>query len=101
MPTMISREQIEDLVRTALTELAVDLDKPELANASPATVLFGPEGALDSLGLVHLIADVESRVAEATGREIIIADERAMSRSRSPFRTIETLVDYLAELLRS
>lgn len=96
---MTSIEKTEQIILASLRELAEDLDKPALQQATAETALFGPEGALDSLALVQLIADLEARVAEEFGQDVIIADERAMSRSKSPFRTVATLRDYLAELL--
>src|SRR5690606_31927544 len=88
---MFSTEEIESVILAAVHELAEDLGKPELQVADADTGLFGPGGALDSLALVHLIADLESRVTEEFGQDVVIADERAMSRSRSPFRTVATL----------
>ena len=61
--------------------------------------IFGPGGALDSLGLVNFLADLEYRLAEGHGRELVLASERAMSRNRSPFRDVDALVAYLMELL--
>ena len=97
---MASRQQLEDLIKASLTELATDLDLPALTTASADTILFGSGGALDSLALVHLIADIETRISDEFDRDIVIADERAMSRSQSPFRTVATLTDYLQELLQ-
>ena len=61
--------------------------------------LFGSEGRLDSLALVTVVLDVEECVNRKTGRSITIADERAMSQKRSPFRTVRTLADYVEVLL--
>ena len=96
---MISLDKIEALIVHALRGLAEDLEKPALDGATADTVLYGPDGNLDSLALVHLITEVEAAVAEEMGKEIVLADERAMSRSRSPFRTVATLRDHVAELL--
>lgn len=61
--------------------------------------LFGPEGALDSLGLVSLVLDVEETVNDAAGTQVVLADERAMARKRSPFRDVRSLADYIVERL--
>jgi len=63
-------------------------------------VIFGVGGALDSLGLVNFLADLEYRIAEVFGGELVLASERAMSRSKSPFRDVEALTDFIVELLR-
>ena len=62
-------------------------------------VIFGGPGALDSLGLVNFLADLEYRLADEFGREVVLASERAMSRQRSPFRDVAALTDYVQELL--
>jgi hypothetical protein len=61
--------------------------------------IYGSGGALDSLGLVNFLADLEYRLAENFGREFVLASEQAMSRSRSPFRDASALSEYILELL--
>lgn len=64
---------------------------------TPEAPLFGKEGKLDSLGLVNLILAVEERISNELDLNITLADERAMSRKNSPFRTVQSLADYVAE----
>jgi len=59
------------------------------------TPLFSSNGIVDSLGLVQLIADIEEEIYQATGKQITIADEKAMSQKISPFRSISSLADYI------
>jgi acyl carrier protein len=63
------------------------------------SVLFGPGGGLDSLGLVSLILDVEVAVGERVGRAVVLADDRAVSQRRSPFRTVGSLADHVLSRL--
>jgi acyl carrier protein len=63
------------------------------------TTLFGPDGTLDSMGLVNLIVTVEQRIDDVFDVPISVSDERAMSQRNSPFRTVGTLVDYVSMLL--
>lgn len=83
-------ENIRQLVRSTL---------PPEAAASAGEAIFGADGALDSLGLVNFLADLEYRLAEEFGREVVLASGAAMSRSRSPFRDVAALSDYIFELL--
>jgi acyl carrier protein len=86
--------------------LAVILDAAEQANRgrvpgqqlelSPDAPLFGAPSPLDSLGLVALLIDIEEALADA-GHPIVLSDERALSQSRSPFRTIGSLADYIEQ----
>lgn len=59
-------------------------------------VVFGM-GGLDSIGLINLIVDLEADLSDGPGLSVILADEKAMSRSSSPFRTVATLVDFILE----
>lgn len=65
----------------------------------PEAVLFGQEGQMDSLELVNFIVDLEALISERTGRDVTLADEKALSRSRSPFRTAAALAEYVEGLL--
>ena len=67
----------------------------------PDEVLFGQGGKLDSLGLVNLIVAVEGMTEDELDVTITLADEKAMSMKNSPFRTIQTLADYISLLLES
>jgi len=61
--------------------------------------LYGDGGALDSMALVNLLADLEAGVEDAFGVSITLADERALSAARSPFRSVESLVEAISERL--
>jgi acyl carrier protein len=63
------------------------------------TPLYGRESALDSLDLVSLIVDVESALSVSYNVEVTLASERAMSQKRSPFRSVETLANYIIEVM--
>ena len=80
---------IEEINQQNDTEIAKDIN----------TKLFGSESDLDSLGLVNLIVSIEEKIEELTGKYIPIADERAFSLGSSPYRTVETLANYIEILL--
>ena len=60
------------------------------------TQLFGAGSILDSLGLVTLIVELEQTIQEQFNVVVSLADEKALSQTRSPFRTIGTLAEYAA-----
>ena len=66
---------------------------------APETRLMGSETALDSMGLVSLIVTIEREVEDAFGVALTLADERALSMKASPFRSIQSLADYIGILL--
>lgn len=85
-----------------IVEAIEDYDPPALAEHTEQlgaeTVLFGETGLFDSLGLVGLIVDVEQRISEELGAEVVLGDDRAMSQKHSPFRTVGTLAEYASSL---
>lgn len=94
----MTKENIKEiLVKIVIeeTKALIDTDK----NLNGNTVLLGAEGILDSMGLVSLIVAVEQDVEDEFGKEITIADAKAMSQKNSPFRTVGSLVDYIETLL--
>ena len=65
------------------------------------TEIFGGGSKLDSLGLINFLVSVEQKIEDTYGMEITIADEKAMSLKNSPFRTVDSLNDYLTKLIKA
>jgi acyl carrier protein len=66
---------------------------------APETRLLGSQSVLDSMHLVSLIVAIEREVEDAFGVALTLADERALSMQASPFRSIQSLVDYIGILI--
>ena len=66
---------------------------------APETPLLGTESVLDSMQLVSLIVAIEREVEDAFGVAVTLADERALSMQASPFRSIQSLADYIRTLI--
>ena len=62
---------------------------------APETRLLGSQSVLDSMHLVSLIVTIEREVEDAFGVALTLADERALSMKESPFRSIQSLADYI------
>ena len=95
---MLTYEQALALILCRLAALGRELGKPALEQADGQTRLFGETAALDSIGLVTLIADLEEDIRIATGKMVTLADEKAMSRLTSPFRRVDLLAEYVVEV---
>jgi acyl carrier protein len=63
------------------------------------TILFGQQSTLDSMDVVHLLVTIEENINTEFNTSISIADERAMSQKNSPFKTVDTLSEYIYLLL--
>lgn len=97
----IPREAVLECVLKSVAGLGLELKNPALSHPDEETRLFGEKSGLDSMGLVALIVDLEEAVFTRFGKTVTIADERAMSRTNSPFRRVGTLVDHLHEKLKA
>ena len=51
------------------------------------------------MGLVAFLIDVEELFLDED-IQISLSDDRAMSQTKSPFRSVETLTQYIVELLQ-
>lgn len=99
MPGAISKDDILDLVYRVIDTTNRHLPPGKAIVKSPDAILFGESGNLDSLGLVNLIVNLEDEVQTSLGVPILLADERAMSQKKSPFRTVASLTEYLSTLI--
>ena len=86
--------------QSVLAALA-EYNEAENAQVTPEadTVLLGPGGAVDSLGLVRLVMIVERQVEDDFGVPVSLTDEKAMSQRNSPFRSVGALIGYIAAQL--
>jgi acyl carrier protein len=65
-----------------------------VAPVSKEDKLIGENAIFDSLGLVSFIVDVEFMLKEEN-INVKLVSEKAMSLNTSPFRTVQTLVDFI------
>ena len=94
------KQKIEKIVLESLIELNEELESKQLNNPSLNTKLYGGSGALDSLALVSFITDLEERISDEFDKDIVLADEKAMSQRTSPFRNVESIVNYIIKLMK-
>jgi acyl carrier protein len=94
------KEDLVQLIIKALPDLNGHLEGGIPAELTPDTPLYGQDGMLDSLGLVALVVAVEQAIEDAFSVSVSLADERAMSRTESPYRTIGSLAEYAGSLIQ-
>jgi len=64
------------------------------------TRLLGSQSVLDSMHLVSLIVAIEREVEDMFGVTLTLVDEQALSMKESPFRSIQSLADYIGILIK-
>jgi acyl carrier protein len=95
-----NHDRIVGAVYRAVDELNKQLPKGVHVEKSLESPLYAKNGKLESIDVVTLIMEVEDQIRDEFGTTITIADDRAMSQQNSPFLTIQTLTDYVTELLK-
>jgi D-alanine--poly(phosphoribitol) ligase subunit 2 len=95
------RQALNDLILRCAQELGDGEEPPVPVTLGEDAPLYGGRGLLDSLQLVTLVIAVEEAVDDHFGVSITLADERALSRERSPFRTVGSFAEYVEERLRA
>lgn len=99
--TELAPAQIVEIVISSLQDV---LDMGNGNPAQPETIgadtrLIGREAVLDSMGLVNLIVEIEQRLEEDYDVAVVLADDRAMSQEKSPFRSVGSLAGYISQLV--
>lgn len=95
------QDKIQKIIIETLIELNEELENESLENPDSKTKLYGVNGGLDSLSLVSFITDLEEKISDKFDKEIVLADEKAMSAKTSPFRNVESLTLYIKSLLEN
>jgi len=94
---MTTKKEIIGIIFNSIEEINQQNDTHIVKDIN--TKLFGGNSELDSLGLVNLIVSIEEAINNGYNVSISIADEKAMSQKHSPFRSVDTLADYIVKLL--
>ncbi len=99
--TSLNRSEIAKIVVSSLQEVLAmtNGNSPGASAITEAAFLIGREAVLDSMGLVTLIVEVEQRLEEEYDVVLVLADERAMSQKNSPFRSVQSLTDYICQVV--
>jgi acyl carrier protein len=97
---MATDERISKAVFSAVDELNTQLPAGVSVEKSLDAPLYGAGGKLESLDFVTLIMEVEEKINAEFGTDITIADENLLSKQKSPFSTLRTLIEYLEKLVK-
>ena len=97
---MATDERVSKAVFSAVDELNKQLPAGVSVEKSLDAPLYGAGGKLESLDFVTLIMEVEEKINAEFGTSITIADENLLSKEKSPFSTLRTLIEYLEEMLK-
>ncbi|MGL4864551.1 MAG: hypothetical protein ACRC4T_15765 [Cetobacterium sp.] len=91
------KEKIREIVVNSLNELNETLDEKIYFNED--VILIGESAVLDSFDFVNLTVLIEESISDELDKEITLVNEKAFSRKNSPFKNINSLTDYILELI--
>jgi hypothetical protein len=96
---MTRRERIAGAVYEAVDELNGQLPRSQRLAKSPDTPLMGPGAALDSLGLVNLIATTQQKIEEVLGARLSLVDGDFLASGSLQVSTLGGFVDFIEATL--
>jgi len=88
-------------IKNAVIEMNASRPETEQISMDPDATLFGADAALDSVGLVNVVMAAEQHIGDETGLDIVLASEAAMSRKRSPYRSLRALAEFAEETAKN
>ena len=91
-------DEARRIVYDAIDEVNRQLPASRHLAKSPATIIVGPSGVLDSLGIVNLVLALEERAGDALGEPVQLLTDTALLDAAGPFSNVEALVRHLESL---
>ena len=90
---------ITDIIFAAIDDYNDLNPKDKKITKGKTTILYSKNGKIDSLGLVNLILAIEEKVFEQLNVNITLADDSAFSEKSSPFKDIQSLIEFIQKKL--
>ncbi|MBQ9688407.1 hypothetical protein IJV79_02085 [bacterium] len=94
------KDQIKEILKEAIEELNTQLEDDEQVAFNDETRFIGSHAAIDSISFVTLVSIIEEIIEDKMDVSIQLVNEKAFSSKRSPFYSIETMVQYIEELIK-
>ena len=98
MEKEINLEEILSIVIEASKEIIRENDLP-LVEIEEGTELLGENGALDSMGIVELVSDLEMAIEDSYGKTISLFDDEMLSDVNGPFESPKLLSKHICSVL--
>jgi acyl carrier protein len=92
-------EGVLKVIYESISDLNVQLPQQQWIEKSPHAVLSGAGGKLDSLGLANFIVIAEQKLYNSLGFRVDLTEDDPFSPNTGHFRTIESLTNYVSDLV--
>lgn len=92
-------QKVQGIVFEAIEKFNQSLPRNRRLEKSPGTTLLEGDQNLDSLEFLNLASLIEKNIAQEFKIPFTVFDVNAMAKKKDPFRTVESFLEYLGELL--
>jgi len=96
----MTKIEIKQAVIASFKQVITNSGKSYDGTFDTSTPLMGSESPFDSIDLVTFIVALEQKIEDDWSLTVTLADDRAMSQTISPFKTIGTISDYIDLLIK-
>lgn len=94
----MERDHALRLVFEAIDQVNQQLPAARRLAKQPDTIIVGPGGALDSLGIITFVIALEEKLGDELSRSVQLLDESMLSDADGPFHSVGSLAEYLLAL---
>ena len=91
----MTKAEINQVVLNTFRQVLADNEKSMTGELTEATSLMGSDSPFDSVDLVTFIVALEQTFEDDFNLSVTLADDRAMSQETSPFKSINSISDYI------
>ena len=92
-------DKIKQILCDSIDELNEQLDDDEQIAFDPSLRLIGSSSAMNSMTFVTFISIIEDLISDNLDLSVRLVNDKSFSAKNSPFFTLETLSNYIGELI--
>ena len=96
---MNKKEIANKIINSAIEEFNEFLDSESKLVSDHNEELIGPNGKLDSLGIIMFIGALENNILEQTKKKITLLNEDSLVDTNGPYKNLSLMEEYIISLL--
>ena len=94
----MTTEVLFEEIKTVILNYS-EINELQINQVDINTPLMGRSTEFDSMDLVSILVETETHLNTKFNKNIQIVSEKAMSRRTSPFMTVDSLIQFIQELI--
>lgn len=96
---MNKKEIVNKIINSAIEEFNEFLDSTSKLVSDHNEELIGPNGKLDSLGIIMFIGALENKIFEYTNKKITLLNQDFLVDTNGPYKNLSSMEEYIISLL--